>query len=286
MSKGLLRGIVICALCALAACDRPEKLTKTNVPAFDTAQRPGNNVAVNPPGENIPETDAASWPEALPLLATQYAAQDSFQTFSGKAKVHYEGKGQSQDFNANIRIQKDQEIWLSINALGLLEVFRAVLTPDSLQAINRLDKVYYQYGISEVKNLLPAAADFQTIQSLLTGGIIGRHGQVMQVLSQDKGSSVLIQQRDFQQTLVVADSGRQLVQQTIYNPAAGLRLEAQYQQPQPLGGRLFPYTHVLQITTPDGSVRLEINYDRVVFNAPVDMPFSIPRKFKKAKLGE
>ena len=64
------------------------------------------------------------------------------RTFSAKLKVHYESSdGKDYEFNAFVRLQKDKIIWISINALLGFEAFRAVITPDSVKVLNKLDKV-------------------------------------------------------------------------------------------------------------------------------------------------
>jgi|GEM_PF-2491591 len=285
MSKGLLKGLLVWTVCVLAACDRPVKLATSNppAPAADSllaAPQP------NMPAEVVPEKDAALWPENLPLLAKSFQLQQDFQTFSGRAKVHYEGRDQSQDFNANIRIEKNKKIWLSINALGLLEVFRALLTPEGLQAINRLDKVYYDFPLSEASRILPVAADFQTVQSLLTGGILGKKGNVLQTLPAGNNFSVLLQRPDFQQALVLSGADTSLQEQSVLNQAAGLKLDITYERYKPTGNWNFPFGQTIRVTVPDNQVLLQLNFEKAVFNSEVDMPFSIPKKFKKAKLQE
>lgn len=284
MNKGLLKGLAVWALCLLAACDRPVKLVQTNpAAATDSILQPPFPART---AEVIPETDAALLPENLPLLQKTYQLQNSFRTFSGRAKVHYEGSDQSQDFNANIRIERDKQIWLSINALGLLEVFRAKLTPDKLQAINRMNKVYYDFPLSEAGNLLPVAADFQTLQSLLTAGILGEKGSVLQTLPAGNNYSVLIERRDFQQSLVLGGADTALLHQTVFNQDAGLRVDIQYERYQTTGNWQFPYSQTISAAAPDNHVLLQLNFDKAVFDTEVEMPFSVPKKFKKASLKE
>lgn len=270
--------ITIGILCLLAACDRPVKLAQTSPPVTDST------LVLPPPkvlGEVVPETDAAQWPENLPLLSKTYGLQKNFRTFSGRAKVHFEGNGQSQDFNANIRIQKDEKIWLSINALGLLEVFRAVLTPESLQAVNRLDKIYYEAPVSEVSNILPVAADFQTVQHLLLGGVLGEKGSVLQVAPAGDKNTVLVQRPDFQQVLILTGDST-LYDQRVFE--AGVQLDLHYERYKASGNYLFPYTQVLQVKAPDNDVLLQLNYDKAVLDEPVEMPYSVPKKYKQGKL--
>jgi hypothetical protein len=49
----------------------------------------------------------------LPL----WNAQTAYSTFSGRAKVDYEGGGESHELNASIRMERDKRIWISITAL-------------------------------------------------------------------------------------------------------------------------------------------------------------------------
>ena len=80
------------------------------------------------------------------------------QTFSAKMKVHYEGSdGKDYEFNAFIRLQKDKMIWISINALLGIEAFRAIITPDSVKVLNKLDKVYQLRSVSLYAGNQPSA---------------------------------------------------------------------------------------------------------------------------------
>lgn len=282
MNNGMLKRPVIFLLCLLSACDRPVKLTQTTPAADSTISSLPAMPSV--PAEVVPETDAAVWPENLPLLAKPYQVQKSFQTFNGRAKVHYEGKGQNQDFNANIRIQKDQQIWMSINALGLLEIFRAVLTTEKLEAINRLDKVYYEFPLSEVSRILPVAADFQTIQSLLTAGVLGQRGAVLQTIPTGDRLSLLLQRPDFEQSLVLAQADTLLQEQTLYNQSAGLRLDISYERYKESGIFYFPFVQTIRVAAPGNNVVLQLNYEKAEFDSEISMPYSVPKKYKKGKL--
>src|SRR6202171_6194088 len=76
------------------------------------------------------------------------------KTFSAKLKVHYESSdGKDYEFNAFIRLQKDKIIWISINALLGFEAFRAVITPDSVKVLNKLDKVYQPRSVRYLQEI-------------------------------------------------------------------------------------------------------------------------------------
>ena len=70
------------------------------------------------------------------------AGQLNFNTFSGKAKTKLDINGSSNDVTLNIRIQKGQKIWVSVTAIAGIEVARALITPDSILVINKLQGLY------------------------------------------------------------------------------------------------------------------------------------------------
>lgn len=90
-------------------------------------------------------------------------------TLSAKAKMHYENADKNFDFVANFRIRKDSIIWVSVSVAGLLQVARAVITPDSFKAILYTEKEAYQGPISDANKFLPEGIDFYSLQNLLLG---------------------------------------------------------------------------------------------------------------------
>src|ERR1700742_3622157 len=84
-----------------------------------------------------PVTKPAANTKALKLAEIRNR-QLVFSTFSGKANTKLNINGSSNDVTLNIRINRDKEIWVSITAILGLEVARAVITPDSILIINKL----------------------------------------------------------------------------------------------------------------------------------------------------
>jgi hypothetical protein len=83
--------------------------------------------------------------------------------------------GETQSFKANIRLKKDSVIWVSITpALGI-EVFRVLITPDSVKYISKIpdNKYYYSGDFSAITELMKVDIDFAMLQDLLIGNAIG-----------------------------------------------------------------------------------------------------------------
>jgi hypothetical protein len=97
------------------------------------------------------------------------AAQTQFNSFSGKARTVLNINGSSNDVTLNIRIKRDQKIWVSITAIAGIEAARVLITPDSILIINRLQSIFVKQPFSYINS--PSAI---SIQSPVTRSIIKR----------------------------------------------------------------------------------------------------------------
>lgn len=73
------------------------------------------------------------------------------------------------EVNIQIRMLKDEAIWISATALLGLEVGRVLLTPDSIWVINRLESVYYKDRYRAGYKWLGEELGFQDLQNLMIG---------------------------------------------------------------------------------------------------------------------
>src|ERR1043165_3661696 len=114
----------------------------------------------------------------LQALLPHWNTKTSWTTFSGKAKMHYEGKGSSYDFTSVIRMENGKSLWLSASILGgMVEAARILITPDTIRIMNRLNKEVTILPFSAADSLLPVHADFNSLQALIIGDVLQRQDQ-------------------------------------------------------------------------------------------------------------
>ena len=65
-------------------------------------------------------------------------SNSKFKTYQSKAKLRLNNLGKKESYGVNIRIIKNEAIWLS-SAAGIV---RALLTKDSIYYYNKLEKVF------------------------------------------------------------------------------------------------------------------------------------------------
>jgi hypothetical protein len=70
--------------------------------------------------------------------------------------------------NINIKYRKDSLIWASISAPFNIELFRTMLTKDSVYYLNRTNKTFFIRPITQIKDFLKADISFDEIQEMIT----------------------------------------------------------------------------------------------------------------------
>ena len=96
--------------------------------------------------------------------------QLTFDFLSGKAKIRYNDGKENLSAFANIRIEKDKLIWISITKLGF-EVVRVMIGVDSVHYLNRLKKKYSVSSSYEISQKYGFELDYNIIESLLLGNL-------------------------------------------------------------------------------------------------------------------
>jgi hypothetical protein len=132
--------VILAGLVLLASC-RATRPIQSAVAKRDTAAI--NNSSVR--------TDSVRTVQAV--LQALDSAHIQFQTFSSKVNVDYRGSdGKNYDVNANIRMQRDSAIWISVNAVLGIEALRALITRDSVKLIDKLNKTYTAHSIDYLQS--------------------------------------------------------------------------------------------------------------------------------------
>src|ERR1700744_4094657 len=115
------------------------------------------------------------------------SAQLNFNTFSGKAKSRITLNNSSNDVTMNIRINKGHKIWISITAIAGLEVARALITPDSIMVINKLQGLYLKKPFSYVYKYAGDQLDYNSVEALFVGNAIPQLLNDKAMLAADSG---------------------------------------------------------------------------------------------------
>lgn len=91
-------------------------------------------------------------------------------TFSGKIDVNYKDlEGKDYNVNAHVRMYTDSAIWISITALLGIEGMRVFITSDSIQMLDKQEKIYTVKSIAYLQELTGLPLNLSVLQDLLLG---------------------------------------------------------------------------------------------------------------------
>jgi hypothetical protein len=220
-----------------------------------------------------------------------------FDWLSAKFDASYSEKKNSSDFKGQIRVRKDSLIWISITpALGI-ELFRMVLTNDSVKYINRFDKEYFLGDYELVSRFLQIHIDFDILQSLILGNdfqffetnsfrasidnldyklsTTGRW-KIRKEAEDAKTDPIVL----LQNIWLDPDSFKIIKVDVKEYMKDNRKLTATYSNFQAAGSQLYPSALDFDIMA-DDVIRINIDYTRLTLDEPMAFPFSVPVNYKR-----
>jgi hypothetical protein len=206
------------------------------------------------------------------------------KTFSAKLKVHYEGSdGKDYEFNAFIRLQKDKMIWISINATLLgIEAFRAIITPDSVKVLNKLDKFYQLRSVSYLKEITHLPFDFNILQSIILGNPIYLDSNILYYRKDIQGISVLSIGPVFRNYLTLNPEDLTIKHSKLddVDLMRARNCDITYGQYERSDTVLFSTYRKIAVAE-KARLDVEMSFSKYSFNENLNFPFSIPKNYKR-----
>ncbi|HET9503425.1 MAG TPA: DUF4292 domain-containing protein [Hymenobacter sp.] len=208
-----------------------------------------------------------------------------FQYLSGKGKVHFTHGSTDQTANFNLRVRRDSAIWLSGSLIGI-EGVRALLTPDSVRVVNRLQKSYFAGDYAYLSQLLGVPVSYQQMQAILLGDYQpAPKGAVPVVKAEGDNQNVTYPQAPLVIEQLVSTATGRLQQLKVSESAAQRSLTVGYSDFQKPSGTELPFaftTSVVGQQASAGTTTATLNFQKVEVGAGnLDFPFSIPKGYKK-----
>jgi hypothetical protein len=264
MRRNILNSVaIICCIAVLAAC-KSKKLTQVNRPTT---------------ADSVAAVKASTVRQKLAAIRS---SQVTFNTFSGKAKTKLDINGNSNDVTLNIRINRDQKIWISITGFAGIEGARAQITPDSIQVINRLQSVYLKKPFSYVYQFAGKQVNFKTVQALLVGNAIPETLNERADISADGNNTVI--NGNLQDVIykLLLGADLKVTQTNLTNSMAGQTLQVANNTFIKQNDRIIPSQVDIYSTAGDKKIKASLRYSTVEFDKPLEYPFSIPKSYEPA----
>lgn len=260
MKRNILNSLlVILLLTTVTACKTKKAIV--NVPPTVTEKPPVDNKKI----------------ENLHLLT---AKDVPFNTLSMKGKVSLDMDGNVNNLKMNIRIKRDEKIWVSITAIAGIEVARALITPDSVLVRNNLQSLATKKPFSYLQNFTSKQVTFKMLQSLLSGNTIIDFMNDKSALGLSGGTFALTGNKADLNYRILFNTLLKTAEITMNDVKAGQALKVVYSDYQKLSDVLIP--SAMKINSMSGKKKTNIAFDfsTIERNVVLDYPFTLPNRFE------
>lgn len=261
----------------LFSCRHSRQISRVSFPVADTSKH-------NETTTNITDSAAA---EAIAynkaLLSGIRSNYISFTTFSAKLKIDFESESkQMSGISANMRMQKDSLIWILVSAPIIGEVARAIITPDSLKAIDKFHKKVYLRDLKDAKDILNIPFDFKTLQDLIIGNPIYLTDSIYQVVKTPAVISFSCDSTFFTSIFNVFADDYGLQQSKVMDKDSTHKrsIELTYGEYKTQGKVKFATRRRVFIEE-KSYTNVNMDFNKVDFDQPMSFPFSIPSGYTK-----
>lgn len=222
-----------------------------------------------------------------------------FEWFSAKFSSEYENRAQKNSFNGQIRIAKDSLIWLSFSPGLGIEVFRIMITQDSVKFINRMNNTYFVGDYEFVNRFLSANIDYDILQSFLIGNDLSFYengkfraalDNMQYKLSTAERTKLKKYVRNHQESLRILIQNIWIDPETFKITQASvkeinepnLQLEAIYSSFEKIDQQLFPEEMTFDISAAN-KIHVHAYFSKISINTPLQFPFKIPQSYRRVE---
>jgi len=207
------------------------------------------------------------------------AAQTHFNTFNGRATIQININGDKNNGTLSLRIQAGQKIWASVTAIAGIEVARALITPDSIFFINRLQSVYFKKPFSYINKLAGKQVNFKTLESLFVGNALPELLNDSVVLKTNADTVTVSGKSDSLVYKLILGAGMRAVQTNISNQNESQSLQIINNAFLQSVNHFIPTQIGIKTVVNGKKIQVNLRYTKFDFDQPLEFPFSIPASY-------
>ena len=205
--------------------------------------------------------------------------QVQYNTLLLKAKADLSINGNDNDVSMNIRMQKDKVIWVSVTAIAGIEVARALITPDSIKILNRLESSYTKKPFDYVYQFANKQVNFKTLQTILIGNALPGTLTESSTVTPMAGQIQVKGDLSGLAYLLLFAVNNTLIQSNLTDKAASQALSVNYSDYANFMNQAFPQSVNIKSSASNKNISIDLKYNYVGVNEKVDFPFSVPKRF-------
>ena len=203
-----------------------------------------------------------------------------FNSLSIKTSVKFEDDTQSQRVNVDLRIKKNEIIWVNVKLLGI-PLAKAYITPEKVQFYEKLNNTYFEGNYSVISNLLGTEFNFEKIQNMILGFPLEKiELQKFQFVLEDPLFIFKSNENNIDKTFGFETVNNLLKKQYLVHNIKKVGINIDYESHQIVGVFSFPEMIKILAMRNKGNANFEIKYNSITINEDLNYSYSIPSGYK------
>ena len=221
---------------------------------------------------------------AKEIIEKHYENKVDFQTVSIRSAADYEDQKQAISIGADIRIKKDEVIWINLKFFGI-PMAKALITPTRVSYYEKANSTYFDGNYSILTKMIGTDLDFQKVQNLLLGRPIDDLtkevfiAEIVANLFQLKSKKQADIEKLFRFETVNYLLKEQFINQISKNRNVLVTYPSFTNQ-----DNIFLPTGVTIIANQQNQVKINVEYKKITFNESLSFPYSIPDGYSQIKI--
>ena len=230
----------------------------------------------------IAEAKATKPMKVEKLIRSHYELDKDFKTAYIKADVSYKDPKESLNLSADIRIQKDEKILISIRFFGIT-MAKGLITPTEVKYYEKSGSSYFEGDYSTLSKWLGTDLDFTKVQNMLIGEAFDNLEQAKLESSVEDGLYKL-EDKSTKNTLksFLFEASMYLIKkQQIQQLSANRTLTVDYPNHKQYDKISFPTALNIDAVNNGKKTQIDIEYSSVKFDEELSFPYSVPSGYDR-----
>lgn len=217
--------------------------------------------------------------------STRLTVNDAeFDFLSAKAKIDFESDKDNVSATANIRIQKDSVIWISLSPGLGIEAARVLISKDSVCIVDKINKVYMSYNFLELSQKFDFDLNYGLVESVILGNLIYPYDRE-KVVKTSATYAYNQQHGNFYFENFIGAKTMKLEEVRVLDTVSNNSFSVNYSDFQFVEDQVFPFKIAARLTHKDtskGDTKVKIEFKQTnIEKKPLKFPFNVPQKYER-----
>lgn len=222
--------------------------------------------------------------EVSNIIQGHYNNAYDFKTLQIRANAKYEDATQSHSLSTEIRIKKDEIIWINIKILGF-PIAKALITPTKVSYYEKINSTYFEGDFSKLSNWLGTDLDFSKVQNLFLGKALDDLTKEQLVVEINEKLFKLSKptQTDLSKTFYFEAANYLLTKEIIEQASQNRALAIQYPSYQKVAQMFVPNEINIKAAQKE-KISIDIAYKNTIVNEHLSYSYSVPNDYKPIEI--